>query len=861
MASGPTPHDALADLVLRAPGRAAARSALGTLHRLAADGDVAAVARLSQLLALELGIHGATPVAPMSPSLADIAHNEDVAPLIRLYAAAYLPRELLSNSPTWAEAARKAQADDDLTAFQSLVRRNAPVCDEALKAYLVCAFVGMYSWDVIVGTKASGAKLGVLDQILGQARVVPGDSVDSGFEFGRDAILECSGSRALFRIIAHELGHHVLDAAVGGGVPAPLSAGPDVVREIADVLPGMLQAAAAAIGVPPAPGDPRVQRLPGGLSIMCSVERLPGGSYTHFSLTAAGGPIELVTALPLARCVVGLVGGAPARVAAALSPRGVFHFGVEGEPPPSAQIRAQAGRLDTADWGAIAEEARTWFAGLDAAGRVGTKEADVRYILGVAERPAIVYGLDPESAWGDHAACAQVRDAPSLEEVPEPVLAELLRVTVRCADPVGLTRVLAAGARPERIEGLDPVPAQLGTSLCAIRDGDQLGYRGPDVPGAFAVLDALSQAGFGLNGTVTEDGQTLLTDAAGRSSWIVSRLLAAGVDVDLPNVEGWTPLMVAARADVGSALLLLDAGASVVAADADGFTPLHHAAAAAHDDLVALLLARGADPEARSGSGCTALMMACSDAAVGRLCEAGADPNASDTAGSTALMAAAGRGDVDVVRRLLLLGADAAATTDRGHSALHIAGQVPASAGGVELIDLLVGAGAGLDEETDDGITPLMAAVRVANDDAVAHLVGLGADVTVRSVHGNTALLFASDGEKEWNRNPTTVDRMERCIQVLADAGADVNAANDNAETPLLWATRGFHSGPVELLLALGADPQSRSLGGATPLGNARRQDHGKMIADLLAAGAADGVDSVPAPRAGEPGDGPRDRR
>jgi ankyrin repeat protein len=153
---------------------------------------------------------------------------------------------------------------------------------------------------------------------------------------------------------------------------------------------------------------------------------------------------------------------------------------------------------------------------------------------------------------------------------------------------------------------------------------------------------------------------------------------------------------------------------------------------------------------------------------------------------------------------------------------------------------VLLDAGADIDEETDEGITVLMAAARRADTEAVAYLVQRGANVNAQTVNGNTAVMFASDGRNEYSRDMTLIDRMAQCIDVLANAGADLDLANDSGATALHWATTGFSAEPVEMLLRHGANPRVRAQDGSTPLGNACAQDHQKMVEDLIAAGAAD---------------------
>ena len=83
--------------------------------------------------------------------------------------------------------------------------------------------------------------------------------------------------------------------------------------------------------------------------------------------------------------------------------------------------------------------------------------------------------------------------------------------------------------------------------------------------------------------------------------------------VNMPNIDGWTPLHLAAfygRRE--AAQVLLDHGADVAAVSTNGMAnqPLHAAAAGRHLDLVELLLAHGADVEALSDDGRNAIDLA-----------------------------------------------------------------------------------------------------------------------------------------------------------------------------------------------------------------------------------------------------------
>ena len=86
----------------------------------------------------------------------------------------------------------------------------------------------------------------------------------------------------------------------------------------------------------------------------------------------------------------------------------------------------------------------------------------------------------------------------------------------------------------------------------------------------------------------------------------IQALIDSGADIDLPDEDGRTPLHFAAQQyQVRSAELLCRAGADVQARDKFGNTALWRATfdSQGRGDLIQLLLASGADPDAANDSG------------------------------------------------------------------------------------------------------------------------------------------------------------------------------------------------------------------------------------------------------------------
>jgi ankyrin repeat protein len=171
-------------------------------------------------------------------------------------------------------------------------------------------------------------------------------------------------------------------------------------------------------------------------------------------------------------------------------------------------------------------------------------------------------------------------------------------------------------------------------------------FRAVNVDNADAVTRMLA-AGLDPNQLDTH-GQPALILALQGESLKVAKVLwdAKGIQIDVRNHAGETPLMMAAlKAEVDAASALVAHGAAV---QKDGWSPLHYAATGGSAAIVGLLLSRGAPLEARSPNGSTPLMMAArygNEEAVDALLAAGADRTAKNDLGmdASAFAASAGR--------------------------------------------------------------------------------------------------------------------------------------------------------------------------------------------------------------------------
>lgn len=135
---------------------------------------------------------------------------------------------------------------------------------------------------------------------------------------------------------------------------------------------------------------------------------------------------------------------------------------------------------------------------------------------------------------------------------------------------------------------------------------------------------------------------------------------------------GKTKLMDAAhRGDLAGVQAATAEGDKLTDVDASGWTPLMYAAGSWDGSVVNELLKAGAQVNARSKRGETALMASAVTGMADRdLLNAGADVNASNDVGMTALMLLAQRGEPDEIASLLKAGADAHRKDGAGRTAL-----------------------------------------------------------------------------------------------------------------------------------------------------------------------------------------------
>jgi len=144
----------------------------------------------------------------------------------------------------------------------------------------------------------------------------------------------------------------------------------------------------------------------------------------------------------------------------------------------------------------------------------------------------------------------------------------------------------------------------------------------------------------------------------------VELLLEKGADINISDNIGQTPLYIAAYNNYKDLLkLLIKKGAIIDKVNDSNMTPLHVACCMLYTDIALILVQNGADINKLSNSNCNPVYNACgggkgSVETVSMLIEHGADVNIITNNGFTPLCLACIRNKTDLVRLLLLSGAD-----------------------------------------------------------------------------------------------------------------------------------------------------------------------------------------------------------
>jgi ankyrin repeat protein len=338
---------------------------------------------------------------------------------------------------------------------------------------------------------------------------------------------------------------------------------------------------------------------------------------------------------------------------------------------------------------------------------------------------------------------------------------------------------------------------------------------------------------------------------------------------DLINAPGWsgdvnssfTPLESAAsKGQLVVAKYLLDHGADV---NGRYGNPLYLAVRNGHKAMVELLLARGADANARNSL----------NEAVSRGFNAVAEVLLANNAtvnirgGQQPLLAAVTLGNIELIQALINRGADVNSVgNENSNSPLHLAAQRNQT----NAAKLLLAAKAAIESRNKEGNTPLHEAAGAGSTAMVFFLIDSGATVDATNYHGATPLLFAVNrgrvdatrvllAHKADPNHPGAFNNgggyssilppiyfaiqnynSIEILKLLLDAGANTEADFGRIEGPLSTAIGYNNVEAVRLLLQHGANPNRPDKQGTPPLSKALYTGKDKGTVALLLDKGAD---------------------
>lgn len=366
----------------------------------------------------------------------------------------------------------------------------------------------------------------------------------------------------------------------------------------------------------------------------------------------------------------------------------------------------------------------------------------------------------------------------------------------------------------------------------------------------------------------------LYAAALSRKRNLVKFLIRKGARVNLYGIaSNDNPLQIACCfGDIGIARTLLKAGSDVNRQGGAPGTSLYAACDWEDEDLVALLLSRGADPNAQNCGSCdNALQEVCrrgNEILAHLLLEHGADPNLHGGCYGSSFKAACLSGNEFIVRLLLSKNADIGFKGGSYDNALEAAIQSKNEAivelllesglsandkGGSYEYSILQAADLYYEDESETAIVALLlrhgadpnlhrdgddthalkypTALHYANSKSVASLLlDYGAEIDANPSGYGTPLLIDETGNGP--------ERYDRLSQLLIQRGADINASHWNNISPFGLACISGKVQFAKLMLDKGANVEAMDMIGRTPIFGAISAPESDVFDFLISIGA-----------------------
>lgn len=316
----------------------------------------------------------------------------------------------------------------------------------------------------------------------------------------------------------------------------------------------------------------------------------------------------------------------------------------------------------------------------------------------------------------------------------------------------------------------------------------------------------------------------LLGAAAKGDVVAAKRELDAGANVNAQNVDGKTPLMIAAQSvNYDMIKLLSDHGASFVYQDgigwdaADWFDFGHKGLGTGAENKLSPIFRQKAEPEVKLARDLMNALAAGNTALAKQLIEQKAYVDFKDKRSKlepTPLIVATDKGNIEAVKLLLARGPRVDRTDSQGRTPLYFA----VGRGNLELVKLLVAAGADPNKKAANGKTSLDLA-RAANNTEMISELNRASDVF--------AARFLADAEQlelDWKKFDIEIKKILEKPSMNASTPKKPRSANDQKLIDVI--TKGTTDGQavpdhiqeIQALLQKGADPNTTTDQGQTPL-------------------------------------------
>ena len=355
--------------------------------------------------------------------------------------------------------------------------------------------------------------------------------------------------------------------------------------------------------------------------------------------------------------------------------------------------------------------------------------------------------------------------------------------------------------------------------------------------GSVDAVQALLRGGADINAKEAWNGQTaLIWAAAAAHAPVVKALIEAGADMSVRSNAGTTPFIFAVRkGDMATVQEMLAGGADVNEKRApDQASPLLVAIINGHEDLVDLLLEKGADPNAEGGT--TQLTVQDTKARPVEI-------EFETPAHRQQLLQVAtegGNGGNNSFGRPL-------------QAAVHVANWhvsdqfISVNMDRLRILKSLLVHGADVNGRNTDmeprwsgaryrrrlvGATAFLFAAKAADLDVMRLLIEFGADPNINTGANITPLMAAAGIAWASNQERASEEEVLEVVKYLVEElGADVNAVNDVGETAMHAAAYRGANSVVQYLYDKGADLGVVALDGRTPLIVASGVEYGNSFA------------------------------